>query len=122
MRRHGKDLWLIGGFLAAGLILLLILLLTQGQGARVEVRVSGMVVATYALDKDGSYRIEGKDGGTNLLVIRDGTASVTEADCPDKLCVGMGKIRYSGQSIICLPHEVVISITGGEAPVDEITG
>ena len=56
-----------------------------------------------------TIRIEGI-GGTNLLVIADGSASVTEADCPDALCVGMGKISRTGQSIVCLPHQVVVEV------------
>ena len=120
-KRHGKDLLLIGGLVLVGLILLMVLRFSRAHGAYVEVRVSGEVAAVYSLDQEGTYRIEGKDG-YNLLVIQDGTAAVTEADCPDKLCVGMGRIRYSGQSIVCLPHQVVVSIIDEEPQVDEIAG
>ena len=57
-----------------------------------------------------------------VLVIENGACAITEADCPDKLCVGMGKIHYSGQSIICLPHQVVIAIVGENPEIDEIAG
>ena len=69
------------------------------------------------------------DGGTNELVIEDGEARLTEADCPDSLCVNMGRISRSGQSIICLPHQVVVRIvddsaaeTQGVDDVDIVTG
>lgn len=122
MKRARKDVLLIGCLLLAGLVLLLILRLSRAHGAYVEVRVGGKFVATYALDQDGSHQIEGVDGGYNLLIIENGTAAITEADCPDKLCVGMGQIRYGGQSIICLPHQVVVSIIDEEPKIDEIAG
>ena len=122
MKRGRKDVLLIAALLLVGLVLLLILRISRSHGAYVEVRVGGSVTAVYSLDEEGSYRIEGVDGGYNLLVISKGTATVTEADCPDKLCVGMGPIRYGGQSIICLPHEVVISLISEEPEIDEIAG
>ena len=45
-------------------------------------------------------------------MIRDGGARIEEASCPDRLCVGMGVIRRAGQSIICLPNQVVVEIVG----------
>ncbi len=42
-----------------------------------------------------------------------------KADCPDKLCVKQGKISKSGESIICLPHKVVVKISAEERESDE---
>ena len=61
----------------------------------------------YPLDKDGEYVL---NGGTNILVIEDGAAYIREADCPDKTCVRKGKLRYVGQSSVCLPNR--LSVTG----------
>ena len=33
-----------------------------------------------------------------------------EADCPDKYCVKQGKIKNVGETIVCLPHKVVVEI------------
>jgi hypothetical protein len=53
--------------------------------------------------------------GYNLLVISGtGEVSITDADCPDKLCVGMGPISQNGQYLACLPHRLFITITGKE--------
>ena len=76
--------------------------------------MDGREVGRYPLDRDAEIAIPGYDGGLNLLVIRDGSAFVREADCPDKLCVRTGAIRYEGESIICLPHRVVVAVEGGE--------
>lgn len=54
----------------------------QDTGASVEVTVDGKIYGTYPLDKDEEISIQ-KDGKTtNLLVIRDGKADVTEAGLP----------------------------------------
>ena len=41
-----------------------------------------------------------------------------DADCPDKVCVKTGKIKSPGQTVVCLPHRVVIEITGDNADID----
>lgn len=122
----GKRRWdvpLLLGLLAVGGIIGACLLLTGRSGGAVQVRVAGAVVGTYPLDSERTVAIDGV-GGTNLLVIADGSASVTEADCPDALCVNMGQIHRAGQSIVCLPHQVVVEVLDGsdENDVDLIVG
>ena len=53
-------------------------------------------------------------GGVNKVVINDGKVSMTEADCPDELCVKTGKISRVGETIVCLPHRVVVEIKGSQ--------
>jgi hypothetical protein len=43
-----------------------------------------------------------------------------DADCPDKLCEKTGKISKNGETIVCLPHRVVVEIQGGEGNVDSL--
>ena len=52
-----------------------------------------------------------------VLLIENGTARMTEASCPDHVCIDMGVIRYTGQSIVCLPNRLVVTVRGvaGEA-------
>jgi len=111
-RLRRADLVLIAALLAAGVLLSLGAVLLSRAGMTVVVRVSGSVVASYPLSEDREVEIAGADGGTNLLVIRDGGAHIRDASCPDRLCVGMGVIRRTGQSIICLPNRVVVEIAG----------
>ena len=86
----------------------------QNTGASVEVTVDGKVYGTYPIDEDDEIPIR-KDGKTtNLLVIKDGKADVTEADCPDKLCVHQKAISKTNETIVCLPDKVVITIENGE--------
>lgn len=100
---------------------------TRQEGAAVVVQVGSgedaQVVAELPLSEDAEQEIETEGGGVNLLVIRDGRAYITEANCPDKICVkSYAKgICYDGETIVCLPHKLVVSIQGGEeANVDNV--
>ena len=37
------------------------------------------------------------------------------ADCPDGYCIRQGKITGKGQVIVCLPHRLVLEVTGEES-------
>ncbi len=67
----------------------------------------------FLLSEDASIELTGYGGGKNVLRIKDGYAFISYADCPDKLCQKQKKIKKSGESIVCLPHRIVISISGG---------
>ena len=88
----------------------------RGKGADVVVYTDGQETARYLLSESVSVVLEGYDGGQNRLEISGGEAFLSEADCPDLLCVKQGGINRSGESIICLPHRIVISIEGGAEP------
>lgn len=113
------DILLISVILCLSLILLLVVFFTKQEGARVRVEISGEVVAEYDLSYDGEYSL---NDGTNVLKIEDGEAYLIHADCPDKTCVRTGRIKYEGQSIICLPNRVSIKIVGdGSDKVDLVS-
>lgn len=88
------------------------------DGITAVVKVDGDIVYTLPLDKNASVTVEGYQGGSNTVVIENGTAYMKDADCPDKLCEKTGKISKNGETIVCLPHRVVIEIQGSEGNVD----
>ncbi|WP_026523613.1 NusG domain II-containing protein [Butyrivibrio sp. MB2005] len=93
-------------------------------GDYAEVSVDGETVYELPLSENTELLITGTDGGTNKLIINNGVCYVTEADCPDKLCIKQGKISHNGESIICLPHKLVITIHNSSdtsSNVDAIT-
>lgn len=49
-------------------------------------------------------------GKGNLLIIKDGYADMLEADCRDHICVNMKSISKVGESIVCMPNKVVVSV------------
>jgi hypothetical protein len=52
--------------------------------------------------------------GKNTILIKDDTIQIVDADCKDSLCVNQGIASKVGQSIICLPHKLIIEIKGDE--------
>lgn len=111
--------------LAAGILLLagiLFLAFRPGDGgAWAVVTADGTEIGRYALNSEHVVTI-GEDEW-NILRISHGTAAVTEANCGDFTCVRTGEISREGESIICLPHHLMIRIEGGEGPdFDASTG
>ena len=86
----------------------------NSKGTYVEVIVDNEVVEQYSLEEDGVYEIAGYNGGQNILHIQDGTAYISEATCPDKLCVEQKEISKAGEMLVCLPNHVIVKVVGGE--------
>ncbi len=114
MKNHKRDLILIGILLLTALALLLIAGAKRHEkGAVAVVTVDGTETARYPLSKDGTFLL---NGGSNTLVIENGEVWISEANCPDKLCMGFGKISKNGEIIVCLPNRLIVVIEGGESP------
>ncbi len=118
-KKYIRDLILVGALLIAALLVLLVIRNRQERKTRTDAVVTVRTAdgdAVYPLNKDGVFSL---NGGTNTLVIENGEAWVSEANCPDKVCMGMGKISKNGEFIACLPNQVIIVVEGGEeSPVD----
>lgn len=89
--------------------------LTRHTGALAVVYVNGKRTAAYPLSEDTSVTLRAPNGGYNVLVISGGTADVTEASCPDGICVRAHPVQYDGDTIVCLPNKTEIRIEGATA-------
>lgn len=87
-----------------------------------EVRINGQVYKSMPLNVDSEFQIDAGEGvdGYNILVIKNGVAFMKDADCPDKNCVHQGKISKVGETIVCMPHKVVIEIKGNLTKYDSV--
>ena len=108
------DIILIASVLIVGLSVFLIVNSTREEGNLVRVSIDGRKVAEYSLSVDGKYSL---NGGTNVLVIKDGKAYFSYSNCPDKTCVNGNsihgqKISFIGQKIVCLPNRVMVEVVG----------
>ena len=55
--------------------------------------------------------------GYTLTVAADGDSVwISDSDCPTQDCVHTGHIRRGGQSIVCLPAQVVVHLEGAASP------
>lgn len=105
-----NDIFLILGILSLALIIFIVFRLNLKEGNSVKVSIDNEVKCCYNFNKDTEVVI--KDGkNTNTLVIKDSTAYITEANCPDKICVAHRAISKTGETIVCLPHRLVVEIT-----------
>lgn len=89
------------------------------SGKYVQIESAGEVVETFDLNEDIEKTYD-FDGDKNTLVIKDGKVTVTDANCPDGICVNHMPIHRSGESIICLPHKFVVTVVDKLSDDNEI--
>ena len=106
--------------LLTALFLMLLPLLFSDNGVYLEV-VTSETTLVYALDED--RRIELREGEIALtVVIEDGEAFVIDSTCPDGVCRASGSISRSGESILCAPAGIRLTVRGGADDVDFVAG
>lgn len=116
-----KDIMMIAVLLILALAGLgIVQYMQRDAGATVTVTVDGKIYGTYALNTSQTIEFD-EDTGYNRIVIQDGHVQMEEADCPDQYCVQHAPIHYNHETIICLPHKLVVEISGGEASDVDIT-
>ena len=71
---------------------------------QIRITVSGTTYGIYDLAVDQVIAIN----DTNVCTISDGCAVMTQAECPDHVCMNMSPVGENGGQIICLPNHVVI--------------
>lgn len=67
----------------------------------------------YPLSENGTYTIS-TSLGENTVVVSYGSVYMSEADCPGHDCIEQGAISKAGEIIVCLPHQLIVNIEGGE--------
>lgn len=105
-----KDIILGIGIIAVALLMLLVLQINRGEeGNRIQVILDGKIYGTYSLEKDQVIEIE-EGSFYNQIRVEDGKAYMEEANCPDGYCEEQGKISRHTQTIVCLPHKLVVEV------------
>ena len=83
---------------------------TKEEGSYVALVQNGTEVKRFTLKENREYRVEGKDGSYNVLYIQDAKVYMKEASCPDQICVEHRAIQHVGETIVCLPNEIVLKV------------
>lgn len=110
-----RDMILIGVILSAALILwVLSRILIPDEGSLLRITVDHEIYGEYPLDQDQTIVIN----DTNVCEIKDGKVKMTEADCPDHLCMKTAAVTKNGGTIVCLPNRVFLEVVN---PADEET-
>lgn len=97
--------------------------LAPGQSGKntVVVRIDG--VEAERLPFSDAERTYQNNGYTVHIAVSAAGVRVTSADCPTQDCVRTGRISRAGQSIVCLPARVVVTVEGAaEAGYDVVVG
>lgn len=119
IKKYRLDIIVISAILLVSVSLLLIMTLSKKEGAVAVVEIDGKTVAEYSLAVNGEYSL---NNGTNVLVIENGQAYLNYSNCPDHTCEITGKIHYVGQTIVCLPNKLSITVKGNaEGGVDLVS-
>ena len=111
-------LLLFGALLLLGVILTAVLFTGSGS-TRAEIWSDGKLVKTVALRINQTFTVDAETG-SNTIEIKDEAIRVTEADCPDHICMERGACS-GGAPIVCLPNRLVIRFAGG-AEIDAAAG
>lgn len=100
----------------------LVFMLRINQGRFKQASGSGIALI-YQKDKLLEKVDLKKDGIVNILdgqmqiEVKKGKIRVIKADCPQHVCINMGWVKYSGQTIVCAPNKVIIEIASKGSPL-----
>ena len=73
-------------------------------------------------DAERRDRFDSDNGGYNIVVISGGTVRVSEASCPDQVCVRKGATDQTNDPIACLPNKLVVQVVGGGEQNNQLDG
>ena len=138
MEEHGRnDRRLILGFLLFAVCLLAMTALLrgkdpgEGEEMRALIQIDGKKAAELSLwdgrllfldetlgsldEETGElvFRTETDEGGKtgeNRFQVKDGRIACVYADCPDGVCRKTGWISRETDTIVCLPHRLIVTI------------
>ena len=103
------DIIVIASLLLLSIFALLLVNLTKKEGAKIRVEIDGKSVGEYSLSEDREYVL---NDGSNIITVKDGKAYMSYSDCQGKDCVNAHAINSVGESIICLPNRVSVTVIG----------
>ena len=107
-----KDAVFLGGLLLGGILLTVGIYLFSKTGESVRITIDGTVYGTYSLNEDREIPVERDGSVINVVRIEDGSVRMEQATCPDALCIRQGAISRERQTIVCLPHKLVVEVYG----------
>lgn len=80
------------------------------SGDYAVIRVNGEIYQRLSLKENQTVSVNGH----NTVTVSDRRVWVSEADCPDQLCMRQGKAEKPGKTIVCLPNRMTVEIESEE--------
>jgi len=113
--KRGDILLAAALLLFAAALFVVYFALPKDTGTAAKITVNNQTVATLPLSKNTTYTVR-TDEGYNIVTVKDGAVSVSEADCKNQICVHSRAVSRAGERIICLPHKLTVVVVGGDTP------
>ena len=106
---------------AVALIVILFTKFFFSRPAEQQVKITGRSSQEYyGLNEDRVIEVEGPLGITKVI-IKDGEVWVENSPCREKICMRMGRIKRTGDQLICIPNRVVVEIEGDIEYIDAVS-
>ena len=87
---------------------------------RVVISAEGKTLEQGTLLELSGTRVYTNRGYTLTVEIADGAVNVVDSDCPGHDCQHTPPISRSGQSIVCLPAQIVITLEGASSDAPDV--
>ena len=124
MSKNAKIILIL--LLAAAVLSVGIIFMQKNQTPSPVARITldGELIREIPLDEvEESYSfVVDSESGSNTILVEPGRIRVSEADCPDQVCVNQGFISDGTVPVVCLPHKLMIEIVGGGEAFDAAAG
>ena len=84
------------------------------DGDYLLVELNGKEYGKYPLDEDKTFKVNSSNDEYNIVEIKDGKVNMKDANCRDLICTQMPEISKDGETIVCLPHRLILEVVGSE--------
>ena len=89
------------------------------KGDKVLIYVNGTLVQEVSLEVEAEIVIHGNPGD-NVLVIRDRKDYMKEASCENHVCIQQGEVSRNGETIICMPNQIIVEVSAEKQEIDAV--
>lgn len=121
-----NKFWVVALAVLALICTASMLVLRHAPASTAEVYLDGELIETLdlaAVTEPYTITVESTASDYNVISVASGRVCISNASCPDKLCVRQGWASAANTPIVCLPHKLVITLKSGNTPeVDAIVG
>ena len=116
-----KDIILMSVVLLIAVVMGLVLHFSMKEpGDMVYIMVDGSLYGSYSIKKEQTIEVK-NELGYNRIVIENNSVHMEMADCPDRYCVKHKAVSSENETIVCLPHKLVVEIEAGSNDIDDFS-
>lgn len=106
-------------FLSIGMAFFVQKFKSDENGNYLKVELNGKEYGRYPLNKDKTFKIKIDKDEYNIVEIKNGKVKMREANCRDLICTHMPSIEKVGETIVCLPHRLILEIISSDDEKDD---